>query len=237
MRTVAQKRMKLTTPEEVKIVPAYRLADAARYLGASPSTLRGWFRGRNYKSGGQQRRATPVLGQHGAQGDALSFLDLVEAHLLHAIRRGYGIPLNRFRQAMDFLREIHPDLHFLAHQDFRYDHHHLFLKVEDQLVSLSERGQIVSEKIIEDGLKRLDYGADGFASRFFLPTSHTERRTIALDPSLGFGRPVIARLGIKADVIGERFAAGEGVEAIASDYGAKTMEIEDALRWCKRVAA
>lgn len=237
MRTVVQKRMKLHTPEELKIVPAYRLAEAARYLGASPSTLGGWFRGRNYKSGGQKRRTTPVLGQHGQQTDALSFLDLVEAHLLQAIRRGFHIPLNRFRKAMEYLREIYPDLHYLAHKDFCCDRRDLFLKVEDRLVSLSERGQIVSEKIIEEGLKRLDYGTDGFASRLFLPTPHTERRTIAIDPSIGFGRPMIARLGIKAEVIGERFAAGEGVEAIASDYGAKTIEIEDALRWFKRLAA
>lgn len=237
MSTGSQKRMKLSAPEEVKIVPAYRLAEAAHYLGASPSTLRSWFRGRSYKAAGQQRRALPVLGQHGAAAETLSFLDLVEAHILHAIRRGYGIPLVGFRKAMEYLREINPDLHFLAHEDFRYDRRNLFLRMEDRLVSLSERGQVVSQEIIEEGLKRLDYGADGFASRFFLPIAHSERHTIALDPTLGFGRPVIARLGIKAEVIGDRFAAGESIADMADDYGAKAKEIEDALRWCKRLAA
>ncbi|MCU0770496.1 MAG: DUF433 domain-containing protein [Verrucomicrobia bacterium] len=229
--------MTLPAPEEIKIVPAYRLAEAARYLGASPSTLRTWFRGRNYKAAGQPRRSQPVLGQRGPAAKTLSFLDLIEAHVLHLVRRGYGIPLNRFRRAMDYLREINPDLHFLAHENFRYDHRNLFLRMEDRLVSLSERGQVVAEPVIEEGLKRLDYGADGFASRFLLPIAHSHRNTIALDPSIGFGRPVIARLGVKAEVIAARFAAGEGIQAMAEDFGAKATEIEDALRWCNRLAA
>lgn len=237
MRTVFLHRMKLPAPAEIKIVPAYRLAEAARYLGASASTLGGWFRGRTYKAAGQQRRARPVLGQHGQAGDTLSFLDLIEAHMLQAIRRGYGIPLNRFRKAMEFLREINPDLHFLAHKNFRHDRRDLFLQMEDRLVSLSERGQVVSEDIIAEGLQRLDYGKDGFASRLFLHLPGSDRNTIALDPTLGFGRPVIGRLGIKAEAVGERFAAGEGIADIATDYGAEIMEIEDALRWCKRLAA
>lgn len=229
--------MKLAAPEEIKVVPAYRLAEAARYLGASTSTLRSWFRGRNYKVAGQARRSHPVLGQHGKDAETLSFLDLIEAHMLHTIRRGYGIPLNRFRRAMEYLREINPDLHFLAHKNFRYDHRDLFLKMEDRLFSLSERGQVVAEPIIEEGLKRLTYGRDGWASSFFLPATHSNRHTIALDPSIGFGRPVIIRLGLKAEVIAERFTAGEGIAEMAKDYGAKESEIEDALRWCNRLAA
>lgn len=229
--------MTLPAPEELKIIPAYRVAEAARYLGASPSTLRAWFRGRDYRAGGQKKRALPVLGRGGAEARTLSFLDLIEAHILQAVRHRYGIPLNRFRRAMEFLREINPDLHFLAHENFRYDHRDLFLRLEDRLISLSERGQIVSEEIIEQGLRRLEYGRDGFAARIFLPMAHTDRHTIALDPNLGFGRPVVARLGVNAEMIGERFAAGESVAGLAEDYGAEQTEIEDALRWCKRLAA
>jgi uncharacterized protein (DUF433 family) len=235
--TVSKKFMKLPIPEEIKIVPAYKVAEAARYLGASPSTLRGWFRGRNYKVAGEARQTKPVLGQHGPEGATLSFLDLIEAHVLQAIRRGYGIPLNRFRKAMDYLREINPDLHFLAHENFRYDNRNLFLRMEDRLFSLSERGQMVSENIIEEGLKRLEYGDDGFASKLFLPVKRDDRHTIAIDPTVGFGRPIVSGLGVKAEVIAARFAAGEGISEIAEDYGAKVVEIEDALRWCNRLAA
>jgi uncharacterized protein (DUF433 family) len=237
MGTVPRKFMKLPKPEEIKIVPAYNVAEAARYLGASASTLRGWFRGRNYKAAGEARRMKPVLGQHGTDGETLSFLDLIEAHVLQAIRRGYGIPLNKFRKAMDYLREINPDLHFLAHENFRYDKKNLFLRMEDRLVSLSERGQVVSEEIIEEGLRRLEYGDDGFASKLFLPVARDNRHTIAIDPNVGFGRPIVTGLGVKADVIAARFAAGEGIAEIAEDYGAEVVEIEDALRWCNRLAA
>ncbi len=44
------------TPRDV---PRYTIAQAARYVGLSPATLRSWVRGRSYPKGGEPARAEP----------------------------------------------------------------------------------------------------------------------------------------------------------------------------------
>lgn len=224
-------------PTNIKLLPAYPLAEAARLLGARPATLSAWFHGRHYNTSGRKRFAAAVLPATQCQGQPISFLDLVEAHVLMAIRKGYGIPLQRFRIAMEHLREISGDLHFLAHRDFYHDRRDLFLKIEDKLVSLSERGQLVDREIISEGLKQLIYGNDGYADQFFPRFGAVRQQTIVLNPTINFGRPCLARLGVSADAIAARFVAGEKIADLASDYNATFDEVEDTIRWHERLAA
>jgi len=224
-------------PQRLKLEPAYPLAVAARILGTNPTTLRAWFHGRCYATKSGKRHAAPVILATQSIGAPLSFIDLVEAHMLLAIRRGYGIPLKRLRDAMEYLRRDGGDLLFLAHRDFRHDRQHLYLSRDDYLVSLSERGQHVEPGIIQEGLRQIIYGDDGYADRFFPLVNGREQKTIMLSPSLGFGRPVLAKLGVSAAAVAARFHAGEHLRDLAADYGATPEEIEDAIRWTDRRAA
>jgi uncharacterized protein (DUF433 family) len=138
---------------------------------------------------------------------------------------------------MDFLREVGGDLHFLASQDFYHDRTNLFLKVGDKFISLSERGQLVEENIIAEGLKQLYYWGDGYAARFYPRFAEEHQKVIMLDPTVNFGRPCLAELGVSADAVAERFRAGEKMTDLAKDYGAKAEEIEEAIRWHERLAA
>jgi len=223
-------------PANIKLLPAYPLAEAARFLGARPTTLSAWFHGRHYTASGNKRFAAAVLPATQCQGQPISFLDLVEAHVLLAIRKGYGIPLQRFRAAMDHLREISDDLHFLAHRDFYHDRRDLFLKIDDKLVSLSERGQLVDRELIAKGLKQLIYGNDGYADQFFPRFGEARQETIVLNPTINFGKPCLARLGVGADAIAARFVAGEKISDLARDYGATPDEVEETIRWHERLA-
>ncbi len=156
--------------------------------------------------------------------------------MLLAIRRGYGIPLPRFRTAMDYLRGKGGDLRFLAHRDFFHDKQHLYLQIDQHLVSLSERGQHVQKDIIQEGLNQLEYGTDGYVDRFFPRIGETVIRTIVLDPTVAFGRPSIARLGVSAEAVEARFQARESVDSLMADYGATREEVEDAIRWVRHAA-
>src|SRR5580704_3787312 len=113
--------MAISVPTPEKLLPAYPLAEVARIVGANPATLRSWLHGRSYKVNGQKRYSAPVLKATQAEGCPLSFIDLVEAHVLLAIRRGYGIPMRNLRRAVDYLREEGGDLLFLAHSSFFHD--------------------------------------------------------------------------------------------------------------------
>jgi len=226
------------TPDEVKFLPAYTLASAARLIGSNPSTLRVWFRGRRpYQSTARYQRAVKsVLPLQSGAGDPLSFIDVVLAHVLHLIRHQYRIPLKRVRLATEYIKKTKGDLLFLASKDFYVDHRDLFLELGPHLVSLSESGQVVDREVISEGLKQLTYGSDGYAGQFFPTMNGRLQKDFAINPAINFGRLSIARLGVDTNALAARFVAGEKIINIAQDYDATADEVEDAIRWHERLA-
>lgn len=223
-----------------RTLPAYSMTDAARCIGAHPATLRSWFKGRSYPTKGGSRRSPNLLVP--SAPDALSFQNLVQAHVVQGIRKRYHIPMHRVRDALAYLRDSMGSLDLLASEKFYHDTEHLLLKVQDRLISLSERGQTVSETVLRQYLTRIDYGKDGFASRlhpfFYTATGQLyEPRHIMIDPTIAFGKPCLERLGVKTEIIAGRFFAGEPIEELSADYGAKPEEIQEAIRWSARIAA
>lgn len=210
-------------PNPIKTIPAYSVAESARIIGVKSSTVRNWFRGKH-----------AVLP---SKGGKVSFLDLVKAHVLHTIRKGYNIRMSNVRIAANTLAKLTGSLNLLAHKDFYVDDRHLFLMLDEQLISLSEGGQRVDHEIIKQGLRQLFYGDDGFTDLFFPKVNGEFQNDFAINPAVNYGKLYIARLGVSTEAIRERFVAGEGIKEIAADYGAGYEEVEEAIRWHDRLAA
>lgn len=229
------------TPTEVKILPAYSLAEAARYVGVSENTMRTWFRGRpaySTKSGGFRRESVKsILPTDAGPREPLSFIDLIEAHVLFSLRRSYGFPLRRVRIAAEYLATLNGNLMFLAHKDFFHDNANLYLGLDEKLLSLTEQGQMADKTILAGGLHQIIYGTDGYADEFFPKFGNTEQRDFAVNPSINYGHLSIARLGIGADALAARYSAGEKMADIAEDYGVTPEEVVEAIRWHDRLAA
>jgi uncharacterized protein (DUF433 family) len=67
----------------------------------------------------------------------------------------------------------------------------------------------------------------------FLPAvpSRPQARSIMLDPTVTFGRPVLTARGVSTAVIVHRINAGEEAADVARDYGASAEEIMNALAY------
>jgi uncharacterized protein (DUF433 family) len=72
---------------------------------------------------------------------------------------------------------------------------------------------------------------------FVMERTQNEPRLIQIDPAVGFGKPVIAGTGISTAVVASRFNARESIGDLASEYGVKPRQIEEAIRWEQRTAA
>jgi len=77
--------------------------------------------------------------------------------------------------------------------------------------TLSERGQTVSETVLQQYLHRIEYGKDGFASRLHLSLYTAsgqlyEPRHVMIDPTIAFGKPWVKRLGVKTDIMPNVFS-------------------------------
>ena len=80
--------------------PTYPFVEAAHYLNLPLSTLRAWCLGQPMRADAKARRFQPLIRLDDAQHRALSFLNLVEAHVLAGIRRQHHIPLPAVRRAL-----------------------------------------------------------------------------------------------------------------------------------------
>jgi uncharacterized protein (DUF433 family) len=86
--------------------------------------------------------------------------------------------------------------------------------------------------LLEEHLKRVEWNENDFPIRLY-PFLSTETvsvdRTIVIDPTIAFGRPVVIRAGVSTAAIAERIDASETVEALAADYDLTESEIEQAV--------
>ena len=219
---------------DVRFAPAYGVSEAARYLNIPPSTLRSWISGVRYHS--DRRNFEPVIIVPPAEIVQLSFVNLVEAHVLVALRRVHKVRLQDIRVALDTLEKQFPEQpHPLAFETFATDGKDLFLKHIGQLINLSRRGQLEMEEVIDMYLHRIEYDTGGPVILYpFTRSSFQEDgqpKAVLMNPYISFGRPVLAGRGVPTELVFERFNAGELIDTLAKDYGRERWEIEETIRY------
>jgi hypothetical protein len=79
--------MTATEEQDVRELPAYGVAEAAHYLRIPAATLRAWAVGMSYGSDSERKFFKPVIQPAAKSPVSLSFINLIEAHVLGAIRR------------------------------------------------------------------------------------------------------------------------------------------------------
>ena len=219
---------------DARFAPAYGVSEAARYLNIPPSTLRSWISGIRYHSG--RSNFEPVIVVPPSEIVQLSFVNLVEAHVLVALRRVHKVRLQDIRVALDTLEKEFPrQPHPLAFETFATDGKDLFLKHIGQLINLSKPGQLEMKEVIDMYLHRIEYDTSGPIILYpFTRSSFQEDgqpKAVLLNPYISFGRPVLVGRGVPTELVFERFNAGELIDALAKDYGRKRWEIEEAIRY------
>jgi len=221
--------------------PSYSAAEAAHLLKLNGSTVRAWCFGQGYSYHGTARTFRPVIEPSNRAKRLLSFSNLCELHILGSITRGHRIPLQRVRRALDFVRKETRSARPLLDDDFRTNGLDVFLDYGGQLVNVSGGGQTALRDEFERALDRIQRGASGMPVRLFPFTRKVSPTTglpsaVAIDPKIAFGRPIVAGAGVRTDVIGDRFGAGDSPTEMAEDYGVSEADILEALRY-ERLAA
>jgi uncharacterized protein (DUF433 family) len=214
-------------------LPAYGTAEAAHYLLIPRATLRAWVAGMSYSSDGQQKFFKPLIQSAAKSPVALSFINLIEAHVLAAIRRKHRVNMPAVRRSVDFLKREFGSPHPLADHKFETDGVDLFVEHLGDFVSVSQGGQLAVRDLLKAHLRRIDRDDKGFPLRLypFTRVDETEQpKNIVIDPFISFGKAVITGTGVSTDIVAERFKAGESADELANDYGCAREKIEEAIR-------
>src|ERR1700674_295813 len=214
-------------------LPAYTIGEAAHYLRIPTPTLRSWVVGRNYPIKGGDRFFPPVITLPDRTQRLLSFTNLVEAHVLDAIRGQHNVRLPKVRKAVSFLQRNFATRHPLADQRMETNGRDLFVRKFGQLINISQDGQLAMRELLDAHLQRIDRDSAGLAIRLYPFTRKreaSEPRYVLIDPYVAFGRPVLTGTGIPTAVIADRYKAGESIDELASDYEQDRFRIEEAIR-------
>lgn len=215
---------------ELRDQPAYALAEASRYLKLPTATLRSWVVGRPYPKADGVAHSRPLIHPPKKSPLLLSFWNLIEAHVLRALRTEHGVSIKAVRQALSYAERTEKIDRLLLRKDLRTDAGRLFVDKYSELIDLSASGQLAMRKLFEEHLKRVDWDEWQFPVRLYpFVSGQSERRPIAIDPKIAFGRPVVLRAGISTGAIATRIDAGESVQALAEDYDLRPEEIEEAV--------
>jgi uncharacterized protein (DUF433 family) len=222
---------------DVREVPSYGIMEAAHYLRIPPTTVRCWVAGRYYPSKAGRQFSKPIIHLPDLHSRLMSFMNLIEVHVLDAIRREHDIPLEKVRIAVNYLSKECPSRHPLADREFQTNGIDLFIKKFGQLINISQDGQLAMRDVLEAHLHRIERDLEGIPVKLYPFTRKRDPRelkdepkAVVIDPHVSFGRPVLAGTGVPTAIIAERYKAGESVDDLADDYGLKRLEIEEAIR-------
>jgi len=198
-------------------VPNYSAVEAALYLRLPLDDVRRWV------SEGVVR----------SPSGGISFLNLLEIHILKGLRREFGLPLQRIRRARDEYNETEYSEHPFLDPRLETDGIHLFLHDGDEYLNLNRPRQRGFPQILSTYLRRIDRLANGEFQffPFIVGEDAQEPRTIQMSPNIAFGRPVLARTGIATEVIAGRFRARDSIADLSEEYGVPAAMVEDAVRW------
>ena len=213
--------------------PAYSFAEASRYLKVPSATLRSWIVGRHYQTTTGDRHFSPLILSPDPERGYLSFWNLVEAHVLRALRTDHGVAVREVRAALDYAEKCLGIDRLLLRQELSTDAAgRLFLDRYGELIRLSASGQLAMRQMLHAHLRRVDWDSWHFPVRLY-PFTAAERAAsempIVIDPEISFGRPVVRDAFISTSIIARRIDAGESTVDLADDYGVTTDQIEQAV--------
>ena len=215
--------------------PLYSQTEAAQYLILPVSTLRYWAIGET-----TEVRSVQALIRTPDLTHRLSFLNLVELHLLNSLRRKYNLDLPKIRKSLNYVKRQMKVERPLLDGKFETDGVNLFVDHYGELIDVTSAGQKAMREVLKSSLTRIERDAHKIPVKLF-PYTHSKLEDspsiISMSPALFSGRPVIDGTGISTAVIADRYKAGDSFEVLAKDYNQPVSKIEEAIRCELQIAA
>lgn len=212
--------------------PRYSYPESARATGIPSSTLRAWTAGMSYGRKDDKSYFQPVISRPSESDPRLSFTNLIEAHVLRALRTVHEVKLSYIREAVDLAEREFGMSRLLISPDLRASPGQLFLDRYTHFLELSDAQQLAMKSILDQFLDRIEFDAGRLPFEFF-PFGRSPRnageRIISVSPYVSFGDPVIQRVGVSTRAIVKRIEVGESAEDVMRDYGLNESEFEEAI--------
>ncbi|MCY3808185.1 MAG: DUF433 domain-containing protein [Gemmatimonadetes bacterium] len=216
--------------DDIRDAPAYSFPEASRHLGVPQATLRCWVLGRAHQGEPGPTVSEPLIRAPSGSRTRISFNNVVEAHVLRALRTGRGVRMAAVRDALTYAENSLGIRRLLLRDELSTSGQDLVLEQLGSLIGLSRSGQMAMRKLLAAYLERVERDYDTLPFRLYpFRAAWSGNKPIVIDPRISFGRPTVAGSGVSTGALVDRIDAGETVETLARDYGLEIAQIEDAI--------
>lgn len=219
----------------------YSLRDASQLTGIPAARVRRWVEGYRFRSGGEVRSSGPLFRHDygvAAEGVWLSFADLVEVRFIDAFVRA-GVSLNAVRVAAERASELLSQDHPFSSREFKTDGRTIMTELAQdskapELLDLVSN-QVGFKKLIDPFLYRgLDFGPKNSVARWW---HHGGQGKIVIDPTIAFGRPVVAKESVPSRALFEAFRVEKSVERVSEIFEVSKPGVSAAIQFERQLAA
>ncbi len=212
----------------------YTIPEAARLTGLRIGRVREWFRGRSAPS---DRRKPIFHGDYEVIGGdtAISFHDLIDVFVVGQLRN-HGVSLQIVHKVFGRLQKDLDSSHPFCHQQLLTDGktvltHGLDAEGQEEIIEVLS-GQRVFADLIRPFLQKIDYDAQSLARRWRIANN------VVLDPTIQFGRPVVAGVSIATAVLAAAYQANDhDADLVADWYNVDPENVRAAVSFESKLAA
>lgn len=212
------------------ISPRYGFADADYLANVTRGTAKRWLEGYTYDDTHGQRVVQPPITSGVHREEGVSFLDLVEIAAIGRLKEA-RFSLRMIREIVRNCQEILGVPRPLTTLRFKTGGGEIFVDRGDTptLLEVGRKKRMQAWKeVLEPFLQNLEYDANRLVARWW-PLGRSA--PVVIDPQYGFGFPVVAKSGVRTEIILERFRAGDLNEQISADFNIEQVDVERALQF------
>ncbi|HWL16940.1 MAG TPA: hypothetical protein VNR00_15135 [Opitutus sp.] len=216
----------------------YTVPEAARLTRVSPSRIRRWLKGYDFRTKKDRHHSAPVWqGQFEPldQKLAVGFKDLMEIRFVHGFLNA-GVSWKTMRAAhLAAKNKLGSDHPFCTHE-FATDGRGILLKEahesgDTSLINITT-DQREFDRVVTPFLKELDF--DGGIARWW-PLG--KERLVVVDPVKNLGQPTVTRSGVPTRVLARSVKANGSTDAVAQWFEVAPEEVRDAVEFEQSLAA
>lgn len=206
----------------------YPIDQAARLSRLSPRVLRRWLDGDESNQPAMRRRMPKN------DADVLSFLDLVQALAIRALRKNGVLSLQKVRETIveaDRLGFPYPFAR--KHETYHFDDDVVICLADGTVIGVTGKykRQHLIKPIVEVYLDDLTYHLPlGLASRY-TPLKDETGREIVIDPTIRYGAPTVLPCRYTVGSLISAVDSEGSIVAAADAYGVEEADVKFALRY------
>lgn len=220
-------KVKSRETRDPRKVPCYSVSEAAQILRLSYSTLYSWLRPVVFST--DEDYDYRALITRSNESPKLSFFNLIEGHVIKGLTE-QGHKVSDIRSALEYAERKMGIENLLTSEELLTGTGKLVTQKLGSTINLSVGGQLEISCFLDGFLDRVDY-EQSRAIKFFPVVGRSDSKSIVVQPTVKFGKPVLVNKGISTHIIAKRANDGETIEQISSYYGLTEAEVGEAIQF------